>query len=149
MIVKPIRTEADYERSLSRLEALMDAEVGTSAGDELDVLASLIERYEDEQFPIVAPTPLAAIRFRMEQQNLTPRDLAPYIGSRARVSEVLSGTRPLSIDMIRALSQHLGIPADVLIRPEPDQQEAPSFKYLSNASWIELTYPFLTKRAAM
>ena len=124
--MKPIRTEADYERSLSRLEALMDAEVGTSAGDELDVLASLIERYEDEQFPIVAPTPLAAIRFRMEQQNLTPRDLAPYIGSRARVSEVLSGTRPLSIDMIRALSQHLGIPADVLIRPEPDQQEAPS-----------------------
>jgi len=119
MNVKPIRTEADYEASLSRVEALIDAEPGTPEADELDVLTSLIERYEDERFPIEAPTPLAAIRFRMEQQDLSPRDLEPYIGSRARVSEVLSGARPLSIDMIRALNTHLGIPAEALIRADP------------------------------
>ena len=123
MTVKPVRTEADYEASLARLEELMDAKPGTPEGDELEVLASLIERYEDERFPIEAPTPLSAIRFRMEQENLTPRDLEPYIGSRARVSEVLSGTRSLSIEMIRALNQHLGIPAEALIRSDPAPQE--------------------------
>ena len=111
-MLKPIRSEADYEANLSRLEALMDAAPGTPEGDELEILASLIERYEDDRFPIEAPTPLAAIRFRMEQQDLSPRDLEPYIGSRARVSEVLSGARALSIDMIRALNQGLGIPAE-------------------------------------
>jgi HTH-type transcriptional regulator/antitoxin HigA len=119
MMVKPIRTEADYETALARIEALIDAAASTPEGDELDVLSSLIERYEDERFPIEAPTPLAAIRFRMEQGGLTPRDLEPFIGSRARVSEVLSGARALSIDMIRALNQHLEIPAESLIRTEP------------------------------
>jgi len=123
MMLKPIRSEADYEANLARLEALIDAVPGTPEGDELDILASLIERYEDERFPIEAPTPLAAIRFRMEQQDLSPRDLEPYIGSRARVSEVLSGTRALSIDMIRALNQGLGIPAEVLIRSDPVTQD--------------------------
>ena len=122
-MLKPIRSEADYEVNLARLEVLMDAVPGTPEGDELDILASLIERYEDERFPIKAPTPLAAIRFRMEQQDLSPRDLEPYIGSRARVSEVLSGARALSIDMIRALNQGLGIPAEVLIRSDPVTQE--------------------------
>lgn len=122
-MLKPIRNEADYEANLARLEALMDAASGTPDGDELEILASLIERYEDERFPSEAPTPLAAIRFRMEQQDLSPRDLEPYIGSRARVSEVLSGSRALSIDMIRALHQGLGIPADVLIRSDPVAQE--------------------------
>lgn len=121
-MLKPIRTEADYDESLMRLEGLMDAEAGTPDGDELEILAALIERYEDERFPIAAPTPLAAIRFRMEQENLSARDLEPYIGSRARVSEVLTGTRPLSIDMIRALNHHLGIPAEVLIRSDPAPQ---------------------------
>jgi HTH-type transcriptional regulator/antitoxin HigA len=123
MMLKPIRGEADYEATLARLEALMDAVPDTPEGDELEILASLIERYEDERFPISAPTPLAAIRFRMEQQGLSPRDLEPYIGSRARVSEVLSGTRTLSIDMIRALNQGLGIPAEALIRSDPVAQE--------------------------
>jgi HTH-type transcriptional regulator/antitoxin HigA len=118
MMVKPIRTESDYEANLKRIEHLIDAEPGTPDGDELDIIATLIERYENERFPIAAPTPLAAIRFRMDQEGLTPKDLEPFIGSRARVSEVLSGTRPLSIDMIRALHQHLGIPAEVLIRTE-------------------------------
>lgn len=125
MIIKPIRSEADYDASLERMELLMDAEPGTPEGDELDLLATLIDRYEEQQFPIAAPTPLAAIRFRMEQQGLSVRDLEPFIGSRARVSEVLSGVRSLSIDMIRALNQHLGIPADVLIRPEPMRVGAP------------------------
>lgn len=128
MIVKPIRSEADYDVSLARMELLMDAEPGTPEGDELDLLATLIDRYEEQQFPIEAPTPLAAIRFRMEQQGLSVRDLEPFIGSRARVSEVLSGVRSLSIDMIRALNQHLGIPADVLIRPEPMRAGAPGRK---------------------
>lgn len=126
MMVKPIRSEGDYEANLARLEDLMDAAPGTPEGDELEVLATLIERYEGERFPITAPTPLAAIRFRMEQADLSPRDLEPYIGSRARVSEVLSGTRSLSIDMIRALNQHLGIPAEVLIRAEPQPQQKPT-----------------------
>ncbi len=119
MTTKLIRSEADYDKALVRLEELMDARAGTPEGDELDLLSTLIERYEEERFPIEAPTPLAAIRFRMEQEDLSARDLEPYIGSRARVSEVLSGERPLSIDMIRALNQHLGIPAESLIRPEP------------------------------
>jgi HTH-type transcriptional regulator/antitoxin HigA len=122
-MMKPIRTEADYEAALERIEALIDAKLGTPEADELEILASLIERYEAGRFPVAAPTPLAAIQFRMEQQGLEPRDLEPYIGSRARVSEVLSGARPLSIDMIRALHGKLGIPAEVLIRADPKPQE--------------------------
>lgn len=121
MMVKPIRSDGDYKANLERLEFLIDAAPDTPEGDELEILATLIERYERERFPIAAPTPLAAIRFRMEQTGLTPRDLEPFIGSRSRVSEVLSGARSLSIDMIRALNEHLGIPAEVLIRPEPQR----------------------------
>ena len=90
-------------------------------GDELAILATLVEQYEDARFPIEAPTPLAAIQFRMEQLGLTPRDLIPHIGSRSRVSEVLSGARALTIDMIRALHQELGIPANVLIGANEDR----------------------------
>lgn len=125
MTMKLIRSEADYDEALSRLEELMGARAGTPEGDELELLSTLIEHYEEERFPIEAPTPLAAIRFRMEQEDLSPRDLEPYIGSRARVSEVLSGERALSIDMIRALHQHLGIPAESLIRPEPVADTGP------------------------
>lgn len=122
-MVKPIRTESDYEANLERIEVLIDATPGTPEGDELEILSTLIERYENERFPIAAPTPLAAIRFRMEQGGMTPRDLEPFIGSRSRVSEILNGTRSLSIDMIRALNEHLGIPAEVLIRQEPQRQD--------------------------
>jgi len=134
MTVKPIRSESDYEANLSRLEALIDAAPGTPEGDELEVLATLIERYENERYPIALPTPLAAIRFRMEQENLSPRDLEQFIGSRARVSEVLSGARPLSIGMIRSLNEHLGIPAEVLIRPEPKQEERASLELAKPAA---------------
>jgi len=119
MRIKPIRTEADYEACLARVEELMNAEPDTPEGDELEVLSALVEQYEDAKYPVEAPTPVAAIRFRMEQQGLTPRDLEPFIGSRGRVSEVLSGVRSLSIDMIRALNLHLGIPAEVLIQADP------------------------------
>jgi HTH-type transcriptional regulator / antitoxin HigA len=119
MNVKPIRSKADYEAHLARISALMDAPTGTDAADELEVLATLIERYENEQFPVELPTPVEAIRFRMDQMGLEPRDLEPILGSRSRVSEVLSGARPLSIILIRALNRHLGIPAEVLIQEDP------------------------------
>jgi HTH-type transcriptional regulator / antitoxin HigA len=121
-MIRPIRSEGDYQAGLERVEVLIDAKLGTPEADELDVLASLIERYEEKHFPIAAPTPLAAIKFRMEQQGLEPRDLVKFLGSRARVSEVLNGERPLSIEMIRALHKNLGIPAEVLIRADPKSQ---------------------------
>lgn len=125
MIVRPIRTAADYESALARLDELMDAIPGSPEADELDVIATLIEKYEEDRFPIEAPTPLAAIRFRMEQDGLTQRDLEPFIGSRARVSEVLSGKRPLSLDMIRALNDGLKIPLQSLVQFERASSENP------------------------
>ena len=118
--VRPIRTEADYEAALARVAELMDAREGTSEGEELDVLVDLVEVYEDKHFPMGYPDPIAAIEFCMEQQGLAPRDLVPYIGSRARVSEVLSGKRAITMSMARALHEHLGIPAGVLLQnPAP------------------------------
>jgi HTH-type transcriptional regulator/antitoxin HigA len=113
--ITPIRTEADHKAALARIDALMDAVAGTSEADELSVLADLVEAYEAKHFPIELPTPVEAIRFRMEQAGLEPRDLEPYIGSRGKVSEVLSGKQPLTLAMIRALHTHLGIPAEVLV----------------------------------
>jgi HTH-type transcriptional regulator / antitoxin HigA len=114
--IKPIRTEKDYEAALLRIESLMDAEAETPEADELEVLATLVELYEEKHFPIDWPDPIAAIRFRMEQAGLTARDLIPLLGSRAKVSEVLSGKRSLTLQMIRALHEHLGIPAEVLLQ---------------------------------
>jgi HTH-type transcriptional regulator/antitoxin HigA len=113
--IKPIRTQADHKAALARIGVLMDADIGTPDADELSVLADLVEAYEAKHFPIELPTPIEAIRFRMEQAGLEPRDLEPYIGSRSKVSEVLSGKQPLTLPMIRALHTHLGIPADVLV----------------------------------
>ena len=117
--IKPVRTEQDYEDALERIDALMDAAPGSPEFDELDILVDLVELYESKHEPMGYPSPLAAIEFRMEQGNLRPRDLIPFIGSRAKVSEVLSGKRAITMSMARALHQHLGIPADVLLR-EPD-----------------------------
>ena len=114
--IRAIRTEADYKAALARVDALMDAEVATPEGDELDVLTDLIELYEARHVPMGYPTAPEALRFRMEQANLTPRDLIPFIGSRAKVSEILSGKRPLTMQMARALHSNLGIPADVLLQ---------------------------------
>lgn len=115
--LKPIRSERDYERSLAEVERLWGAKSGTPEGDRLDVLATLIDAYEARHYPMDPPDPIEAIRFRMDQQGLTRKDLEPMIGTRTRVAEVLNRKRGLSIGMIRRLHAGLGISADVLIRP--------------------------------
>src|SRR5258708_19005456 len=115
--VRPIRTKRDYEAALKEVERLWGAKMGTRDGDRLDVLATLIDSYENEHYPMDPPDPIAAIKFRMEQQGLSRKDLASVIGTRTRVSEVLNRKRALSINMIRRLHDKLGISANVLIRP--------------------------------
>jgi HTH-type transcriptional regulator/antitoxin HigA len=115
--VKPIRSEADYEAALAEVERLWGARSATPEGDRLDVLATLIDAYESEHHPIDPPDPIEAIKFRMEQQGLTRKDLEGMLGSRTRVAEVLNRRRGLSINMIRRLYEKLGISAEVLIRP--------------------------------
>jgi HTH-type transcriptional regulator/antitoxin HigA len=117
MDIRPIRTKADYRAALKEVERLWDADPGTPAGDRVDVLVTLIEAYEAKHHPIPAPDPIAAIEFMMEQKGLTRRDLEPAIGSRGRVSEVLTRKRPLTLPMVRALSALLEIPTDVLVQP--------------------------------
>jgi HTH-type transcriptional regulator / antitoxin HigA len=117
MDIKPIRTGADYESALQEIERLMDAEPNTPAGDHLDVLAMLVEAWEEKHHPVEVPDPIEAILHRMEALGLSRKDLEPMIGSRARVSEVLSRKRPLTINMIRKLNKEMRIPAEVLIRP--------------------------------
>jgi HTH-type transcriptional regulator / antitoxin HigA len=111
-----IKTQAQYEATLARIEEIFDARPGTSRGDELELLLLLVETYEDAAFPIDLPDPITALRFRMEQAGLRPKDLIPYIGSKSKVSEVLSGQRPLSLTMIRKLVTGLRIPAEVVLR---------------------------------
>lgn len=115
--VKPIRTERDYEAALKEIERLWGAKSGTRNGDRLDVLATLIDAYEAAHFPKDPPDPIEAIKFRMEQQGLTRRDLKEIIGTRTRIAEVLNRKRGLSVGMIRRLHERLGISAEVLIRP--------------------------------
>lgn len=131
MRIKAIRTEVGHQAALERIDALMGASAGSPAGEELDVLVNLVEHYEEKQAPMGFPTPVAAIEFRMEQGELAPRDLVPYIGSRAKVSEVLSGRRPLTMRMARALHEHLGIPAEALLR----QADEPDAGHLKTADW--------------
>jgi HTH-type transcriptional regulator/antitoxin HigA len=115
--VKPIRTEADYDAAMAEVERLWGAASGTPEGDRLDVLATLIDAYEAKHHALDAPDPIEAIKFRMEQQGMTRKDLEGVIGTRTRIAEVLNGKRSLSIAMIRRLHDQLGIPAEVLIRP--------------------------------
>ena len=109
---------------MTEVERLWDAEPGTPEDDQAEILSILIEAYEARHHPIPAPDPIAAIRFMMEQNGLTRRDLEPAIGSRSRVSEVLSGKRPLTLQMVSALSNLLQIPADVLVEPYEIQSAA-------------------------
>jgi len=113
---KIIKTEAQYEAALARIEKIFDAKPGTPKGDELELLLLLVETYEASAYPIDLPDPITALRFRMEQQGLKPKDLIPYIGSKSKVSEVLSGQRPLSLTMIRKLVAGLKLPPDVALR---------------------------------
>jgi HTH-type transcriptional regulator / antitoxin HigA len=126
---KRLKTEADYEAALDYVEGLMDAEPGSPEEDELEVFALLIEAYEEEHYSIELPDPVEAIKFRMEQQGLSQKDMVPYLGSQSRVSEVLNRKRPLSLSMIRALHEGLGIPAEALLREPregiPDQPYDP------------------------
>ena len=115
MHISPVKTDQDYYTALARIGDLIAAEPGTPQGDELDVLATLVSAYEEKTRPMPAPTPIAAILFLMEQQGLTRKDLEPLIGSRARVSEVLTGKRQLTLAMVRKLHNGLGISADLLI----------------------------------
>jgi HTH-type transcriptional regulator/antitoxin HigA len=115
--VRPIRTKRDYEAALKEAERLWGAKAGSRDGDRLDVLATLIDAYETEHYPMDPPDPIEAIKFRMEQQGLTRKDLEEIIGTRTRIAEVLNRKRGLSIAMIRRLHERLGISAEVLIRP--------------------------------
>ncbi|MCU7965544.1 MULTISPECIES: type II toxin-antitoxin system HigA family antitoxin [unclassified Shewanella] len=116
MQIKPIRTVADNEAALKRIEQLFDAEPNTPEGDELEVLITLVSAFEDAHFPIEAPDPIAAIQFRMEQQELEDVDMVPFFGQRSRVSEVLNRQRKLSLNMIRKLNEGLKIPLPCLIK---------------------------------
>jgi HTH-type transcriptional regulator/antitoxin HigA len=115
--LKPIRSEDDYQTALAEAERLWGAKSGTPDGDRLDILATLIDVYESEHDPMDPPDPVEAIKFRMEQQGLTRKELEPLIGTRTRVAEVLNRKRNLSIAMIRRLHERLGISAETLIRP--------------------------------
>ena len=120
MDMKIIKNEAEYDAALERIDALMNAAPGSAEEEELELLAILVEKYEQERYPIELPDPVEAIKFRMEQEGLTRKDMIKYLGSQSKVSEVLNYKRPLSLAMIRALTDGLNIPAEVLIQP-PDQ----------------------------
>src|SRR6202521_386150 len=117
MDIKPIRSESDYERALRRVEELWDSPKGSAESDELDILATLIEAYEQGHYPIELPDPIEAIKFRLEQKGKNSSALIGVIGQRTRVYEVMQGKRPLSLNMIRNLHEEFDIPAEVLIQP--------------------------------
>ena len=115
MTIAPIKSKRDYERTLRRVEDLMDAKPGTKAGDELDVLTTLVEAYEAKHYAICPPDPVEAIKFRMDQLGMTRKDLEAVLGGRGRVSEILTKKRSLSLEMIRRLHRKLRIPLESLI----------------------------------
>lgn len=151
MQIRPIRTKDDHRAAIARIEKLMGATPDTPEGDELDVLATLVDAYEAKHYVIDTPTPVAAIRFRMEQRHLSRKDLEPMIGSRARVSEVLTGKRQLTLEMIRRVKSGLGISADLLISPlaKPGTRTAsPSFRRNKKIQDTKSQKPAKTKTAA-
>lgn len=115
MIIAPIKTARDHDRTLNRIEQLMEAKPGTKAGDELDVLTTLVEAYEAKHHVIYPPDPIDAIKFRMDQLGMTRKDLETVLGGRGRVSEILTKKRSLSLEMIRRLHRKLRIPLESLI----------------------------------
>ena len=117
MEIKPIKSDADYEAALEEIERLLDSRPGTAEADRLEVMATLVEAYETKHHALPLPDPIEAILYHMESRGLSRRDLEPYIGTRARVSEILNRRRPLTMEMVRNLHEGLGIPAEVLIQP--------------------------------
>jgi HTH-type transcriptional regulator/antitoxin HigA len=146
MTYKIIKTEEDYQAALSRIDELMDAEPNTSEGDELELLVTLVELYEDKKYPIEMPDVVEAIKFRMDQLSLNQQALVPFIGSKSKVSEVLNKKRPLSLSMMRSLHKGLGIPAEILLQeqgqdfpediPEIDWTRFP-IKEMIGLGWIQ------------
>ncbi|GAA5220858.1 helix-turn-helix domain-containing protein [Membranihabitans marinus] len=116
MKILPIRNEKDYQIALGRLEDIFDAKKGTEEGDELEILSILIDRYENNNFPIGMPDPIEAIKFRMEQMGMNQKDLAEVVGYKSRVSEILNKKRKLTLSMIRKLNAKLHIPTEVLVQ---------------------------------
>ncbi len=116
MTIKPIKNKKDHQKAIERLEYIFDAKKGTPQGDELEILGILIEKYEDEHFPIGFPDPIEAIKFRMEQMGYNQTDLARVVGLKSRASEILNKKRKLSLEMIRLLHDSLKIPTEVLIQ---------------------------------
>jgi HTH-type transcriptional regulator/antitoxin HigA len=123
--IKPIRTEKDYEAALARIEEIFDAEPDTPDGDELEILASLVENYEKKNYPIELPDPIEAIKIRMEDLGLDRKDLETAIGSKGRISEILNRKRPLTLPMVQRLSEKLGLPTEVLAQTYPLAKTAP------------------------
>jgi HTH-type transcriptional regulator/antitoxin HigA len=115
MRIQPVRTEAEHDAAVARITQLMGAELGTEPSDELEILVTLVDAYEAKHFPINTPDPVTVIKFQMEQRGLRRKDLEPMIGSRARVSEILTGKRALTLPMIRRLHNGLRIPVDLLV----------------------------------
>ncbi len=116
MEIKVIRTQEDYENALNRLEVIFDAKMGTDQGDELEILAILLDNYESKNFPIGMPDPIEAIKFRMDQKGLKQKDLVKMMGFKGRVSEIMNKKRRLTLEMIRKLNAELHIPTDILIQ---------------------------------
>jgi HTH-type transcriptional regulator/antitoxin HigA len=128
MNIKPIKTKRDYRAALKEIESLMEAKIDTPEGDRLDILATLVEAYERNHFPMDLPDAVEAIKFRMEQAGLTLKDLEAVIGRRNRVYEVLSRSRPLTLRMIEGLHTRFGIPAESLIRQRASRGATPVLK---------------------
>jgi HTH-type transcriptional regulator/antitoxin HigA len=115
--IGPIKNEEQYNRYLARIEVIFDAKPGSQAGEELELLLILVKLYEDEHYPIPFPDPIEAIKVRMEDLSLKAVDLIPYIGNKGNVSKILNRKRPLTLEMIRKLSEGLDIPVEVLVKP--------------------------------
>ena len=141
--MKVIKTEKEYNKALETVENLFDKnpKPGTDDGDKLELITLLIEKYEESHYKIDLPGPVEALKFRMEQQGLTQKDLVPYIGSRSKVSEILNRKRPLTLSMMRALSKNLGIPAEVLLRENTEILEDDS-----NIDWQKFPIAEMTNR---
>ena len=122
--LRPIRTEADYDAALAEIERLWESEPGTPDNDRFEVLVTLVEAYESRHYPMLPPDPIEALKYHLESRGLSRRDLEPFIGSRARVAEVLNRRRGLTVEMIRKLHEGLGLPAEILIRGYPLEQKA-------------------------
>lgn len=139
--IKPIRTDEDLDRALARINEIFDAEEDTPESEELDVLADLVEHYESKSHPIGYPSAVDAIEFRMDQAGLTQQDLAPLIGSLSQVSDVLSDRRAITMSMARALHEHLGIPAAVLLQQPIATPESPPTEPISTRPQIKSDQP--------